>query len=46
MTMSCPALGGRPRQPMIKHEATHCRLGEAGARVYLQGHLRGKVDPE
>lgn len=46
MTMSHPALGGRPRQPMINHEATYGRLGEAGAQVYLQGHLRGKVGPE
>lgn len=46
MTMSHPALGGRPRQPMINHEAIYGRLGEAGAQVYLQGHLRGKVGPE
>ena len=46
MTTSHPALGGRPRWPMINHEATYGRLGEAGARVYLQGHLRGKVGPE
>ena len=35
MATSRPALGGRPRRAMIKHEVTHCRLYEARARVYL-----------